>query len=50
MAQEVEQAEHQWLMPAILATQEIRDQEDHPSKPGQANSSRDPSLKKPITK
>jgi hypothetical protein len=39
-----------WLMPVILATEGGRDQEDHGSKPAQANCLHDPISKKPITK
>jgi hypothetical protein len=36
-----------WLISIILATLGARDQEDHGSKPAQANSARDPMSKKP---
>jgi hypothetical protein len=38
------------LTPIILAAQEARDQEDQSSMSAWANSSREPILKKPITK
>jgi hypothetical protein len=40
----------QWLTPVIIATQEAWDQEDHGSKPAQANSSQDPISKIPNIK
>jgi hypothetical protein len=45
-------AGHRWLMPVIIATQEVevRCHEDRSSKPAQENSSGDPISKKPITK
>jgi hypothetical protein len=39
----------QWLMPVILATQEAEIRRITSSMPAQANSFRDPILKKPIT-
>jgi hypothetical protein len=46
----VKRAGRWWLTPAILANSGGRDQEDHGLKPAWANSSREPTLKKPITK